>query len=455
MAKQKTQYVCQECGYSTPRWAGRCDSCGAWNTFVEERTAGSSAKRARREPTAAIQPITAIDSTKEFRLLTGMAELDRVLGGGIVPGSVTLLGGDPGIGKSTLMMQLCRSIASSEEMPGTVLYISGEESARQLKMRAERLNALSDNFLVTAETSVEQVTANAEDLKPALVVVDSIQTMQREDLDSTPGSVAQLRESTAALLQMAKTSNTPVIIIGHVTKEGFIAGPRVLEHMVDTVLQFEGDSHHTYRIVRCVKNRFGSTNEIGIFEMTATGMREVSNPSEVFLSGRSHDIAGSCVCPIIEGTRALLIEVQSLVTESNYGTPQRTVTGIDGRRHSLLLAVLEKRYGLRLGQFDVFTNIAGGVKVDETAADLAIAMAVISSTKDIPIDFRTAIIGELGLGGEVRSVSNIEKRISEAEKLGFTRILIPAGNIKETRKRGIQIKECDTLSSAMDGIFPF
>ena len=226
MAKQKTQYVCQECGYSTPRWAGRCDSCGAWNTFVEERTAGSSAKRARREPTAAIQPITAIDSTKEFRLLTGMAELDRVLGGGIVPGSVTLLGGDPGIGKSTLMMQLCRSIASSEEMPGTVLYISGEESARQLKMRAERLNALSDNFLVTAETSVEQVTANAEDLKPALVVVDSIQTMQREDLDSTPGSVAQLRESTAALLQMAKTSNTPVIIIGHVTKEGFIAGPR-------------------------------------------------------------------------------------------------------------------------------------------------------------------------------------------------------------------------------------
>jgi DNA repair protein RadA/Sms len=331
-----------------------------------------------------------------------------------------------------------------------ILYVSGEESLQQIKLRAERLHVRSDAFLVLAETNLDSIAAAIEEVRPHVVVVDSIQTVYRPELESAPGSISQVRECTAVLLRQAKALNIPVFLIGHVTKDGVIAGPRVLEHMVDTVLQFEGDQHHAYRIVRGLKNRFGSTNEIGIFEMRESGLREVSNPSEVFLSERSRGISGSCVCGSLEGTRALLLEVQALVTPSNYGMPQRTVTGVDARRVSLLLAVLEKRYGLRVGQYDVFVNIAGGVRIDEPAADLALCASVVSSARDIAVDAGTVLVGEVGLGGEVRSVGQLEKRIGEAEKLGFKRIVVPSGNLSERRKRGIQIVEVDLLAEAME-----
>ncbi len=393
---------------------------------------------------ARVRPIGDITASEDARLPTGLPELDRVLGGGIVPGSVILLGGDPGIGKSTLMMQLGRDSATR------ILYVSGEESLQQIKLRAERLHVRSDAFLVLAETNLDSIAAAIEEVRPHVVVVDSIQTVYRPELESAPGSISQVRECTAVLLRQAKALNIPVFLIGHVTKDGVIAGPRVLEHMVDTVLQFEGDQHHAYRIVRGLKNRFGSTNEIGIFEMRESGLREVSNPSEVFLSERSRGISGSCVCGSLEGTRALLLEVQALVTPSNYGMPQRTVTGVDARRVSLLLAVLEKRYGLRVGQYDVFVNIAGGVRIDEPAADLALCASVVSSARDIAVDAGTVLVGEVGLGGEVRSVGQLEKRIGEAEKLGFKRIVVPSGNLSERRKRGIQIVEVDLLAEAME-----
>lgn len=368
-----------------------------------------------------------------------------MLGGGIVPGSMILLGGDPGIGKSTLMMQLGRGDAR-------ILYVSGEESLRQIKLRAERLGVSGDDFLVLAETNLDAILHAVEEVKPALVVIDSIQTIYRPELESAPGSISQVRESTAVLLRHAKNSNIPMVVVGHVTKDGVIAGPRVLEHMVDTVLQFEGDHHHTYRIVRGLKNRFGSTNEIGIFEMREEGLREVTNPSEVFLSERSRGISGSCVTASLEGSRALLIEVQALVTPSNYGTPQRTVSGIDGRRVSLLLAVLEKRYGMLVGQYDIFVNIAGGVRIDEPAVDLAVCAAIASSARDTAIDHGTALVGEVGLGGEVRSVGQVEKRVSEAEKLGFRRIVIPRGGLPEKKKRSIEVIEVDLLAEAMEKI---
>jgi len=393
---------------------------------------------------ARVRPIGDITASEDARLPTGLPELDRVLGGGIVPGSVMLLGGDPGIGKSTLMMQLGRDSATR------ILYVSGEESLQQIKLRAERLHVSSDAFLVLAETNLDSIAAAIEEVRPHVVVVDSIQTVYRPELESAPGSISQVRECTAVLLRQAKALNIPMFLIGHVTKDGVIAGPRVLEHMVDTVLQFEGDQHHAYRIVRGLKNRFGSTNEIGIFEMRESGLREVSNPSEVFLSERSRGISGSCVCGSLEGTRALLLEVQALVTPSNYGMPQRTVTGVDARRVSLLLAVLEKRYGLRVGQYDVFVNIAGGVRIDEPAADLALCASVVSSARDIAVDAGTVLVGEVGLGGEVRSVGQLEKRIGEAEKLGFKRIVVPSGNLSERRKRGIQIVEVDLLAEAME-----
>ncbi len=393
---------------------------------------------------ARVRPIGDITASEDARLPTGLPELDRVLGGGIVPGSVMLLGGDPGIGKSTLMMQLGRDSATR------ILYVSGEESLQQIKLRAERLHVRSDAFLVLAETNLDSIAAAIEEVRPHVVVVDSIQTVYRPELESAPGSISQVRECTAVLLRQAKALNIPMFLIGHVTKDGVIAGPRVLEHMVDTVLQFEGDQHHAYRIVRGLKNRFGSTNEIGIFEMRESGLREVSNPSEVFLSERSRGISGSCVCGSLEGTRALLLEVQALVTPSNYGMPQRTVTGVDARRVSLLLAVLEKRYGLRVGQYDVFVNIAGGVRIDEPAADLALCASVVSSARDIAVDAGTVLVGEVGLGGEVRSVGQLEKRIGEAEKLGFKRIVVPSGNLSERRKRGIQIVEVDLLAEAME-----
>ncbi len=447
MAKQKTRYVCQSCGATAARWSGKCDACGEWNTLTEEIVRKESSGRGARASTgdAKVHPITHVDARQDERLRTGLGELDRVLGGGIVPGSMILLGGDPGIGKSTLMMQLGRGSAR-------ILYISGEESLRQIKLRAERLGVQGDQFLVLAETNLDAILRAIDDQKPDLVVVDSIQTIYRPELESAPGSISQVRESTAVLLRHAKSTNIPMVVVGHVTKDGVIAGPRVLEHMVDTVLQFEGDHHHTYRIVRGLKNRFGSTNEIGIFEMQEKGLREVANPSEVFLSDRSRGISGSCVTASLEGTRALLIEVQALVTPSNYGTPQRTVSGLDARRVSLLLAVLEKRYGMLVGQYDVFVNIAGGVRIDEPAVDLAVCAAIASSARDVAIDHGTTLVGEVGLGGEVRSVGQVEKRVSEAEKLGFRRIIIPRGGIPEKKKRSIEVIEVDLLAEAMEKI---
>lgn len=447
MAKSKTQYVCQSCGARYPRWTGKCESCGEWNTLVEEIVAPEPKMRTPRSESTGgrPQPIVRVNAAADQRLQTGLAELDRVLGGGVVPGSVVLLGGDPGIGKSTLMMQVCAHPAG--ERP--VLFASGEESLKQLKLRADRLHVTSDRFLVLSETDVDAILRAVDDVQPGFVVVDSIQTMYRQDLESAPGSISQVRECTAVLLRHAKESGIPVFIIGHVTKDGVIAGPRVLEHMVDTVLQFEGDQHHAYRIVRGIKNRFGSTNEIGIFEMRENGLREVANPSEVFLSERSRGISGSCVCASLEGTRALLIEVQALVTPSNFGLPQRTVSGLDPRRLALLLAVLEKRVGVRTGQFDVFVNIAGGVKIDEPAIDLAAAAAIVSSVRDTAIDHSTAVVGEVGLGGEVRSVSHIEKRIGEAEKLGFHRIVIPKGNLRDRSRSSAQLIEVESLADAI------
>jgi len=447
VAKQKTRYVCQSCGADFPRWSGKCDACGQWNTLVEEVVRQEAKGRGARASTgdAQVRPITRVDARDDDRLPTGLPELDRVLGGGIVPGSMTLLGGDPGIGKSTLMMQLGRGDAR-------ILYVSGEESLRQIKLRAERLGVAGENFLVLAETNLEAILHAVDEQKPQLVVVDSIQTVYRPELESAPGSISQVRESTAVLLRHAKSAGIPMVVVGHVTKEGVIAGPRVLEHMVDTVLQFEGDQHHTYRIVRGLKNRFGSTNEIGIFEMREEGLREVANPSEVFLSDRTRGISGSCVSASIEGTRPLLLEVQALVTSSSYGMPQRTVSGLDARRVSLLLAVLEKRYGLRVGQYDVFVNVAGGVRIDEPAVDLAVCAAVVSSARDAAIDHGTAVVGEVGLGGEVRSVGQVEKRVSEAEKLGFHRIVIPRGGLPGKRKREIEVVEVDLLAEAMEKI---
>jgi DNA repair protein RadA/Sms len=452
MAKRSTRYVCQSCGQSSQKWSGKCDGCSQWNTLVEEfvqpEVKGKGARRTASSTDP--MPIGAIDADRDTRIRTGLKEVDRVLGGGIVPGSMILLGGDPGIGKSTLMMQICHRLGGSSDAEGTILYISGEESLRQIKLRAERLHALSERFLVLAETNIDAILHAIEKTRPALVVVDSIQTMYRPELESAPGSISQVRECAALLLQYAKSSNIPMFLIGHVTKDGIIAGPRVLEHMVDTVLQFEGDHHHAYRIVRGLKNRFGSTNEIGIFEMRENGLREVDNPSEVFLSERSRGISGSCVFASIEGTRALLVEVQALVSPSNFGMPQRAVSGIDGKRLSLLLAVLEKRYGLRTGQFDVFANIAGGVRIDEPAVDLSVAAAIVSSARDAAIDHSTVVIGEIGLGGEIRSVSHLEKRITEAEKLGFERVVVPKGNLKEKRKGQIAVQEVETLSDAME-----
>lgn len=443
MAKQKTQYVCQSCGAVSARWSGKCDACGQWNTLAEEVLRQESAGRGARAATgdAKVHPITRVNARQDERLGTGLAELDRVLGGGIVPGSMTLLGGDPGIGKSTLMTQLGRGDMR-------ILYVSGEESLRQIKLRADRLGVTGEQFLVLAETNLDAILRAVSEQKPQLVVVDSIQTVYRPELESAPGSISQVRESTAVLLRHAKSENVPMIVVGHVTKDGVIAGPRVLEHMVDTVLQFEGDHHHSYRIVRGLKNRFGSTNEIGIFEMREEGLREVANPSEVFLSDRSRGISGSCVTSSLEGTRALLIEVQALVTPSNYGMPQRTVSGLDARRVSLLLAVLEKRFGLHVGQYDVFVNVAGGVRLDEPAADLAVCAAVVSSARDTAIDHGTAVVGEVGLGGEVRSVGQVEKRVIEAEKLGFKRIIVPSGGLQKKR-RGIDVVEVDLLAEAM------
>ncbi len=450
MSKTLTKYVCQSCGYVSPRWIGKCPNCSEWNTFVEE--APTPIKVSRKTGVASkVQPVTFDQIEKEEiqRIPTAIQEFDRVLGGGIVPGSLILIGGDPGIGKSTLMMQIAIALKNQ-----VILYITGEESVRQIKLRADRFNAgSSKNILLLAETNLDLILDVIEAGTPEMVIVDSIQTMYRPGLESAPGSVSQIRESAALLLRLAKTRGIPVFLVGHVTKEGVIAGPKVIEHMVDTVLQFEGEAHYSYRVLRAIKNRFGSTNEIGIFEMHDTGLREVTNPSEIFLSQRHYGSSGSTVVASIEGSRPILIETQALVTPTNYGMPQRTCTGYDYRRLALLLAVLEKRVGLNLGQQDVFVNIAGGIRIEEPAVDLGIATSITSSLRDIPVDSSSVAVGEIGLGGEIRTIGQIDKRVQEAEKLGFKRIIIPQNNLKNLKRNGeIEIIGVDRIEKAIEAL---
>ncbi len=406
-------------------------------------------KISRKAGTASkLAPITMdqVETEEVPRIKTALNEFDRVLGGGLVPGSLILLGGDPGIGKSTLMMQIAVNLKEQ-----AVLYITGEESVRQIKLRAERLGAsAAKNILLLAETNLDLILDVIEQGEPDLIIVDSIQTMYRPGLESAPGSVSQVRESTALLLRLAKTRNIPVFVVGHVTKDGVIAGPRVIEHMVDTVLQFEGEAHYSYRILRALKNRFGSTNEIGIFEMHDTGLREVLNPSEIFLSERQYGMSGTTVVASIEGSRPILVEVQALVTSTSYGMPQRNSTGFDFRRLALLLAVLEKRVGLNLGQYDVFVNVAGGIRIDEPAVDLGIAASITSSLRDVPVDSSSVAVGEIGLGGEIRTIGQIEKRVQEAAKLGFKRIIIPKNNLKGVKQNAeIEVVGVDRIEQAI------
>lgn len=430
MAKgRKTIFYCQNCGYESGKWMGQCPGCREWNTFVEE-TIASAAKRANqlsgKKKSGEPMSLSQIASDEEERMLTGIGELDRVLGGGIVPGSLVLVGGDPGIGKSTLLLQVCRQLTEDNRK---VLYISGEESLKQIKLRAKRIGEFQETLLLLCETNLDAIQKVIERQKPDMVVIDSIQTMYNEEVSSAPGSVSQVRESTGVLMQMAKGVGVSIFIVGHVTKDGSVAGPRVLEHMVDTVLYFEGDRHASYRILRGVKNRFGSTNEIGVFEMQQCGLVEVKNPSQVMLSGRPVDASGSVVVCSMEGTRPILIEIQALVTQTNFGLPRRTSVGIDYNRVNLLMAVLEKRAHLPLGNSDAYVNLAGGMKLGEPAIDLGVVMALASSYKNRSVDADTLIFGEVGLAGEVRGVSMAEQRVAEAEKLGFRTCILPKTNL--------------------------
>lgn len=424
MAKQKTVYFCQSCGMESSKWTGQCPSCGEWNTFAEEAVTvkKGSASVSRREIHAKATRLNDIKAAGEERFSTGIAELDRVLGGGIVPGSMILVGGDPGIGKSTLLLQVCKTLSERHK---SILYVSGEESLQQIKLRAERIGEFSDTLSLLCETNLEIVDEIVRRDLPQILVIDSIQTMYSEHVTSAPGSVSQVRESTGSLLQMAKVLGIAVFIIGHVTKEGVVAGPRVLEHMVDTVLYFEGDRHAAYRILRGVKNRFGSTNEIGVFEMRSGGLIEVENPSEFMLGGKPKGASGSVVACSMEGSRPILLEVQALVCRSNFGMPRRTAAGTDFNRVNLLMAVLEKRVGLQMGSCDAYVNIAGGIRMNEPAIDLGIVLALVSSYKNRPIDEKTICFGEVGLSGEVRAVNMAEQRVAEAKKLGFTVCVLP------------------------------
>ncbi|HEY6192244.1 MAG TPA: DNA repair protein RadA [Bacteroidota bacterium] len=445
-----SKFVCQSCAYESPRWTGKCPNCGAWNSFLEELAKKSSPGRKAGRSSARALRLGEVELVDEERIATQSPEVDRVLGGGIVAGSVILLGGDPGIGKSTLMMQLASRIRGR-----CVLYISGEESAKQIKLRSLRLGtAESESFLILTETDLNAISELIDRNPPDVIIVDSVQTMVRPELEATAGSVSQVRESTAFFTRIAKEKTIPVFLIGHVTKDGVIAGPKVIEHMVDAVLQFEGDQHHAYRILRAVKNRFGSTDEIGVFEMRDTGLREVGNPSEVFLSQRSLGSSGSMVAATIEGTRPILVEVQALVTTSSRTVPERNTTGVDYRRLGLLLAVLEKRLGMTLGRQDVFVNIAGGIRIDEPAVDLSIALAIVSSMRDRAIDAGSVAIGEIGLSGEVRTVGQIEKRLQEAAKLGFQRVLIPALSLKGLQPpKGIDVIGIGRIDEAVGILF--
>ncbi|MCQ6268474.1 DNA repair protein RadA [Fictibacillus sp. WQ 8-8] len=452
MAKNKSVFMCQECGYESPKWMGKCPGCNKWNTMVEEvikrdtQTRGlttSSASGTQQKP----QSIVDIKSEQEPRINTHTIELNRVLGGGIVPGSLVLVGGDPGIGKSTLLLQTSAKLAQHGQK---VLYISGEESVKQTKLRSDRLNISAGDLFVLAETDLDLIEKAVTEINPSIVIIDSIQTVYRPEVTSAPGSVSQVRECTSHFMRIAKTKGIAIFIVGHVTKEGAIAGPRMLEHMVDAVLYFEGERHHTYRILRAVKNRFGSTNEIGVFEMKELGLSEVLNPSEIFLEERSKGVAGSTVVASLEGTRPMLVEIQALVSPTSFGNPRRMATGIDHNRVSLLMAVLEKRVGLLLQNQDAYLNVAGGVRLDEPAVDLAVAVSIASSFRDAPTRPTDVMIGEVGLTGEVRRVSRIDQRIHEAAKLGFERAIIPDKNLGGwTIPKGIEVIGVSTVEEAL------
>ena len=440
MAKIKSIYVCSYCGADSPKWIGKCPSCGEWNTYVEEIAAknpGQSRISYTSHETPKSKPLLLqdIETGNEDRMNMSDEELNRVLGGGLVPGSLVLIGGEPGIGKSTLVLQTVLNLKAYK-----MLYVSGEESAKQLKLRAERLGHDNPNCYIVCETSLEQIFIHIKNTLPDLVIIDSIQTIFTETVESSPGSISQVRECSAAILKFAKETGTPVLLIGHINKEGNIAGPKVLEHIVDTVLQFEGDQHYMYRILRSIKNRFGSTSELGIYEMRQNGLREVSNPSELLLSQNHEGLSGVAIAAAIEGVRPFLIETQALVSTAAYGTPQRSATGFDIRRMNMLLAVLEKRAGFKLIQQDVFLNIAGGLRVNDPAIDLSVISAVLSSSLDIAVERETCVCGEVGLSGEIRPVNRIEQRILEAEKLGFRRIIIPHNNLKGFDSKKIKIK---------------
>ncbi|MCI5493982.1 MAG: DNA repair protein RadA [Lachnospiraceae bacterium] len=451
MAKGKTTvYFCQSCGYESSKWMGQCPGCKEWNTFVEEVIDKGAVGKVKRESEAKVTKLAAIEAQDENRLSTSIAELDRVLGGGIVKGSLVLVGGDPGIGKSTLLLQVCQKLS---EQKVKVLYISGEESLWQIKIRAQRIGEFGESLSLLCETNLDTIQDVIRREKPEVVIIDSIQTMYNEGISSAPGSVSQVRESTGILMQIAKKLEITIFIVGHVTKEGVVAGPRVLEHMVDTVLYFEGDRHAAYRILRGVKNRFGSTNEIGVFEMQNEGLREVENPSEYMLSGKPEGASGSVVACSMEGTRPILLEIQALVCHSNFGMPRRTAAGTDFNRVNLLMAVLEKRLGMSLSSCDAYVNIAGGIRMNEPAIDLGIVLAIVSSYKELPIDEKTICFGEVGLSGEVRAVSMAQQRIQEAKKLGFTTCILPKvclDTIRETE--GIHLVGVSNVKEAVRAI---
>lgn len=450
--RAKTSFHCQACGHQAPRWLGRCPDCGAWNTLKEERIPVAPKGRSALFKTSASDatPICDIEVVGESRRVTGIGEFDRVLGGGVIPGSLILIGGDPGIGKTTLLLQALPRLGLPDEQ---LLYISGEESPRQIKMRGERLGVAHRNLLILAETSLEQMLKAIQEIQPAAVVVDSIQTVYTEQLTSAPGSISQVQEVAGQLMWFAKRSNTPVFIIGHVTKEGAIAGPRLLEHIVDTVLYFEGDKGHSFRILRAVKNRFGSTNEIGVFEMKETGLEEVGNPSELFLSERPQQTNGSVVVSSLEGSRPILVELQALVSPTSYPMPKRMANGVELNRVSLLIAVMEKRLGLHLSGQDVYVNVVGGIQIDEPAIDLGLVAAVTSSLRESPIDHYTMVVGEVGLGGEVRAISQADLRIREAAKMGFRRCLLPERNLtKLDPVEGIELIGIREVGEALEAV---
>lgn len=452
MAKTKNVYFCQNCGHESAKWLGKCPNCGEWNTFVEETVTVSKKKGSVLQRSEHTRPVklSEIEAGEETRIKMPSSELNRVLGGGLVTGSLTLIGGEPGIGKSTLLLQNILSIRNRK-----ILYISGEESASQLKMRADRLGKISENTFILCETGLDNIFTQIKNISPELVVVDSIQTIASEGIESAAGSVSQVRECAAALLKYAKESNVPVILVGHINKDGAIAGPKVLEHIVDTVLQFEGDRQYLYRILRSIKNRFGSTSEIGIYEMVQKGLREVKNPSEMLLSdNREEEMSGISIGVTIEGVRPFLVEVQALVSTAAYGTPQRSVTGFDQRRLNMLLAVLEKRAKFKLGQKDVFLNMAGGLKIIDPAIDLAVVAAILSSNFDVAIPRKIAFVGEVGLSGEIRTVTRIEQRVAEAQKLGFESIVIPKNNLKGIKDTfSINIIEINKIEGLLKFLF--